>query len=100
LQATSLLATLVTPSGARILGPDGRLENPFRTTFSDNPLTDSDECLLSTSMERMHNVETRLRGTTPSSVGAHAYQPGHSLDERRLVCREAGNTGIPAVAGS
>jgi hypothetical protein len=60
---------------------------------SDNRLTSSRECLLSMSMARIHIVETKLRGTSPLSVGAYPCLPALSLDERQAARREAGNTG-------
>ena len=45
------------------------------------------------SMARMHNVETKLRGTAPSSVGAYPCLSDLPLDERQSASREAGNTG-------
>jgi hypothetical protein len=63
--------------------------------LADNPLTSSVECVLSMSMARIHIVETKLRGTAPSSVGAYPCLPRLSLDERQAAGREAGNTGSP-----
>lgn len=67
------------------------------STFADNRLTSSAECLLLMSMARIHIVETKLRGTAPLSVGEYPCLPGLSLDERQTAGREAGNTGSTDV---